>query len=109
ILTENDEKGDIFTIDFKNNVDRVNKIKFGGKGDYEDIVYTDTAVYMLVSTGAIVKVLTKDSSMTTTEYDLEKGGKNEFETMYLDKQTHSLIMLCKECSHEKDEIRVAYS
>jgi len=107
ILAENDEKGDIFTIDFKNKQDKVNKIKFGGKGDYEDIVYTDSAVYMLVSTGSIVKV-PKDSTKATTEFDFEKGGKNEFETLYLDEETHSLIMLCKECSHEKDEIRVAY-
>jgi uncharacterized protein YjiK len=107
ILAENDEKGDIFTIDFKNKQDRVNKIKFGGKGDYEDIVYTDSAVYMLVSSGSIVKV-PKDSTRATTEFDFEKGGKNEFETLYLDEESHSLIMLCKECSHEKDEIRVAY-
>jgi uncharacterized protein YjiK len=108
ILTENDEKGDIFTIDFANRQDKVGKIKFGGKGDYEDIVYTDTAVYMLISSGSIVKVNTVDSSMNTTQYDLP-GEKNEFETMYLDKANHSLVMLCKQCDHEKDEIRQAYN
>ncbi len=108
ILAENDEKGDIFTIDFKEKKDKLGKVKFGGKGDYEDIVYTDTAVYMLISSGTIVQVMTKDSSFATREFDLEKGGKNEFETMYLEPSTQSLILLCKECSHEKDEIRVAY-
>jgi uncharacterized protein YjiK len=107
-LSENDEKGDIFTIDFSDKRDQIGKIKFGGKDDYEDIVYTDSAVYMLVSEGKIVQVMTRDSSLTTTEFNLEKGGKNEFEAMYLDELTHSLILLCKECAHEKDEIRVAY-
>jgi uncharacterized protein YjiK len=108
ILGENDEKGDIFTFDFKNKNDNVGKIKFGGKGDYEDIVYTDSAIYMLVSSGSIIQVETKDSSFSTKEFTLE-GGKNEFETLYLDAEKKSLIMLCKECAHEKkNEVRVAY-
>lgn len=108
ILGENDEKGDIFTIDFKNKNDQVGKVKFGGKGDYEDIVYTDSAIYMLISSGTIVQVNTKDSSFSTQEFTLP-GDKNEFETMYLDKENKSLIILCKECSHEKKtEMRSAY-
>ena len=108
ILGENDEKGDIFTLDFKNKNDNIGKIRFGGKGDYEDIVYTDTAIYMLVSSGSIVQVKTSDSSFATQEFILDKEAKSEFETMYLDADGHSLILLCKECSHEKDEIRVAH-
>ncbi len=107
ILGENDEKGQIFTLDFANKKDEVGKIKFGGKGDYEDIVYTDTAIYMLVATGGIVQVDTRDSSFTTKEFTLNEE-KNEFETMYLDAASHSLILLCKQCDHEKDEIRNAY-
>lgn len=107
LLAENDEKGDIFTINFKSRNDKAGKTKFGGKEDYEDIVYTDSAIYMLVSSGTIVKVNTKDSSMTSTEYTLD-GEKNEFESMYLDKQSRSLILLCKDCHHEKDEVRNAY-
>src|SRR6185436_10033539 len=105
ILAENDEKGQIFTLDFTNKKDEIGKVKFGEKGDYEDIVYTDTAIYMLVATGGIVRVDTKDSSLITKEFILN-DEKNEFETMYLD--GHSLILLCKQCDHEKDEIRNAY-
>lgn len=107
ILAENDEKGQIFTLDFANKKDEIGKVKFGGKGDYEDIVYTDTAIYMLVATGGIVQVDTKDSSLTTKEFTLN-DEKNEFETMYLDAGGKSLILLCKQCDHEKDEIRNAY-
>lgn len=106
ILGENDEKGDIFTIDFKNKKDKVDKVKFGGKEDYEDIVYTDSAIYMLVSSGTIVQVMTKDSSFITKEFILDEK-KNEFESLYLDEEKKSLIMLCKQCNHEKDEIRNA--
>jgi uncharacterized protein YjiK len=108
ILGENDEKGEIFTFDFKNRNDKMGKVKFGGKGDYEDIVYTDSAVYMLISSGTIVQVKTKDGIVSTKEFTLDEG-KNEFETLYLDADRKSLIMLCKECSHEKkNEVRVAY-
>ncbi|MCX6317218.1 MAG: SdiA-regulated domain-containing protein [Bacteroidetes bacterium] len=108
ILGENDEKGDIFTIDFANKNDNAaGKIKFGGKSDYEDIVYTPDAVYMLVSTGEVVQVDTKDSTFSTQTYSLGIP-KNEFETMYLDGDGKSLILLCKDCHHEKDAIRAAY-
>ncbi|MDZ4793719.1 MAG: SdiA-regulated domain-containing protein [Bacteroidota bacterium] len=108
ILAENDEKGDIFMLDYKNKKDNEGKIKFGGKGDYEDIVYTDTAVYMLVSTGSVLQVKTNDSSFATREFILEKDGVNEFEAMYLDADGHSLILLCKDCDHEKNEFRMAH-
>ncbi len=109
LLAENDEKGNIFMVDFKNKKDDFKKIKFGGKEDYEDIVHTDTADYLLVSTGTILQVMIKDSLVSgTKEYSLGKKGKNEFETMYLDSTSHSLIMLCKQCAHEKETMRSAY-
>ena len=108
ILTENDEKGDIYAIDFKNKNDKVNKIKFGGKGDYEDIVYKNDIAYMLVSTGTVVEVSTTDTTVANKEYALERGGTNEFEAMYLDADGKSLILVCKQCSKEKDLVRQAY-
>lgn len=108
ILAENDEKGDIFTIDFLHKKDLVGKVKFGGKDDYEDIVYTENNVYMLISSGIIVQVATKDSSFTTAEFDLGLKGTNEFESMYLEADGRSLILLCKDCNKEKNKIRTAY-
>ncbi len=107
ILCENDEKGDIFIVDFKNKNDNDGKVKFGGKGDYEDIVHTDTAEYMLVSPGSVVKVSTKDSLFNTEEYILGPG-KYEFESMYMDADKKSLILLCKDCGGEKNKVRTAY-
>ena len=108
ILAENDEKGDIFLVDFKNKKDDFKKIKFGGKGDYEDIVHIKAADYLLVSPGSLVEVIIKDSTVVSSnEYDL--GLKNsEFETLYQDADDNSLILLCKQCDHEKDKVRNAY-
>jgi uncharacterized protein YjiK len=108
IVAENDEKGDIFLVDFKNKNDNAGKVKFGGKGDYEDVVHTDTAEYMLIAGGSVVQVMTKDSSFTTKEFTLDRGGNSEFESMYLGADGKSLVLLCKECSKEKDEVRTAY-
>ena len=108
ILSENDEKGSIFKVDFKNKQENVGKVKFGGKGDYEDIVRTDTTVYILVSTGGVVKVDTRDTAIATEEFTLGIEGTNEFEAMYTDADKKSIILLCKECDHEKDKIRAAY-
>jgi len=108
ILAENDEKGDIFMVDFANKVDNIGKVKFGGKGDYEDIVHTDTAEYMLVSTGSVIKVNSKDSTVATQQFDLVTDGTNEFEAMYLDADGKTIILLCKQCAHEKDKVRGAY-
>ncbi len=108
ILAENDEKGEVFTVDFKTKNSNVGKIKFGSKGDYEDIVYTDTALYMLISSGTILQVNIKDSSFSSTEFVLPVSGKNEFETMYMDTDNQSLILLCKECDGEKNKTRAAY-
>lgn len=109
MLAENDEKGDIFTVDFKNHNDKAGKEKFGGKGDYEDIVYKDSVIYMLISSGTIVKVKNTGGELTTEQFDLPAGGNNEFETMYYDEDRNALILLCKECSGEKKtEIRTAY-
>lgn len=110
ILAENDEKGRIITVDFKNRNDHVSEEKFGGKGDYEDIVYKDNVIYMLVSTGSVIKVTGDGGEVKTQQFDLPDQGNNEFETMYLDESRNSLILLCKECAHEKKtEVRSAYS
>lgn len=107
IVAHNDEKGEIFLVDFKNKSNDFEKVKFSGKSDYEDIVHTDSAEYLLISTGGIVKVVTEDSLMIPKEYTLPLEGKNEFETLYKDADG-SLVMLCKQCDHEKDKIRSAY-
>ncbi|MEJ0102538.1 MAG: hypothetical protein WDO19_08290 [Bacteroidota bacterium] len=111
ILGENDEQGKIFTIDpTKPGDTEYPSVRFGGKGDYEDIVVVDSTAYLLISDGEIVEVpgYTKGGEVTGTIVAQMGGKHNEFETLYFDKTVNSLIMVCKSCHHEKDEIRTAY-
>jgi uncharacterized protein YjiK len=107
ILAHNDEKGEMFTIDFKSKSTDYQKKKFAGKGDYEDIVYSDSATYILMSNGGVMEINSSDTNSGPKEFILPIEGKNEFETLYRDTDG-SLILLCKQCDHEKDKIRAAY-
>lgn len=110
MLANNDESGKIFVVNLRDMKDfDYRNVKFGEKNDYEDIVKVDSAIFILVSTGQIVEVTNykqEDSIQTKTVASLE--GKNEFETMYYDRDVHSLIMLCKSCHKEKDQVRTAF-
>jgi len=110
ILANNDESGRIFAIDPNVTVtNEYRNIKFGQKDDYEDIAKVDSAIYILVATGSIVKISNyqKDDSVQATEVG-KLPGENEFESLYYDKEVNSLVMLCKNCHKEKDRIRSAY-
>lgn len=110
MLANNDESGKIFVINLSDMKDfDYRNVKFGEKNDYEDIVKVDSAIYVLISTGQIVEVTNykqEDSIQTRTVASL--AGKNEFETMYYDPGVHSLVMLCKSCHKEKDQVRTAF-
>ena len=111
ILANNDESGRIFAINIMEpgNLDYTN-VKFGEKDDYEDIVKVDSAIYLLVATGKIVRVMNyQDETNIQAETVAELPGvENEFESLYYDKDINSLIMVCKDCHREKNKIRSAY-
>lgn len=111
ILGENDEQGKIFSIDpLKPDDTNYPSVKFGAKDDYEDIVVIDSTAYLLISDGEIVEVpgFSKAEEVSGTIVAQMGGKHNEFETLYYDKSVNGLVMLCKSCHHEKDEIRTAY-
>lgn len=111
ILGENDEQGKIFSIDpLKPDDTNYPSVKFGPKDDYEDIVVIDSTAYLLISDGEIVEVpgFSKAEEVAGSIVAQMGGKHNEFETLYYDKAVNSLVMLCKSCHHEKDEIRTAY-
>ena len=110
MIANNDESGKIFAINLKdrNNYDYRN-IKFGGKDDYEDIVKVEDTIFLLIATGSILKVTGYNADSTQSVVVATVPGKsNEFESMYYDKDIHSLVMLCKTCHKEKDQVRAAY-
>jgi hypothetical protein len=110
ILANNDEAGKIFAINpkDKNNYDYRN-VRFGKKDDYEDIVKVDSSIYVLISPGQLVEVKQYyDPENIQADVVADLPGKNEFESLYFDKSVNSIIMLCKDCHKEKDQVRSAY-
>jgi hypothetical protein len=111
MLANNDESGRIFAINLANLNDlEYRNVKFGEKGDYEDIVKVDSAIYLLLATGKIVKVTdfqNSDIVQSTVVAELP-GIENEFESIYYDKEANSLVMICKDCHKEKNKFRSAY-
>jgi SdiA-regulated len=111
MLAENDEAGKVFTINLKDKRDLVYPhFVFGEKNDYEDIVKVNTTLYLLISTGQIVEIpaYSRDGDAPGTIIATMAGKNNEFESMYYDKDVNSLILLCKSCHKEKDQVRTAY-
>lgn len=111
MLAQEDESGKIYTINLKDKKDfQYNPVKFGPKGDYEDIVKVNANVYLLVGDGRIYEVpdysIGKD--IPGTVIASLAGNENEFEAMYYDNEVSSLIVLCKSCHKEKNQIRTAY-
>lgn len=97
VFAISDEKGWLFKIFLSGNM-AIQKWKFAKKDDFEDMVLVDSTFYILKSTGDLVSLrfYTPDS-IILKQYPLPLQGKNEFEILYLDKEKHRLIMLCKKC------------
>lgn len=111
MLANNDESGRIFAINLANLNDlEYRNVKFGEKGDYEDIIKVDSAIYLLLATGKIVKVTGyhNDDAVQSTVVGELPGIENEFESLYYDKDVNSLVMICKDCHKEKNKFRSAY-
>lgn len=98
-IVNNDESGKLFFLDKESKIIK-REIRFGEKGDYEDVTLANGIIYILRSDGVITKIL-QDSTGKT--YGVEAGkleltGTNDFETMYYDGVRKALILICKNCS-----------
>jgi SdiA-regulated len=114
LLAENDEKGKIFRLTFEpgkpTDLTAYKHISFGEKGDYEDIVKTDSSVFILISNGKLVKMPYTPNLFDSIppENLYTNPVKGEFESVYYDAAANALITICKSCAHEKDRMRTAY-
>src|SRR5688572_25573456 len=111
MLANNDESGKIFRLNPSDKTDfTYPNVEFGEKDDYEDIVKVNESIYLLISTGKLVEVkgYHNNDSVSSSVVATVPGEDNEFETLYLDTTINSLIMLCKKCNKEKDQVRTAY-
>lgn len=101
VFAISDETGWLYKI-FPTRQVKVQKWKFGKNHDYEDLQLVDSIFYILSSTGDIVTIkFLPNDSMDVQQYKFPKEHKNEFETLYFDKATGLLNIICKNCKNEK--------
>ncbi len=96
ILCVQDEKGFVYVFDLKEQK-ITEKIKFGKKGDYEDIQLVDSTVYVLESNGILIKI--KNLLLENIEIERIETGlqtENNTEGLCYENKTKSLLIACKE-------------
>jgi hypothetical protein len=104
IAAINDERGDLYFVDLPSGTHT--STKFSGKGDYEELVKTDSAWFILESNGDLHEVAMNSDKHKKYKFDLEK--KIEFESMVWYHKQHKLVIISKEHRKRRDHI-VAYS
>ena len=109
IYAEQDEEGKVFVYDL--NDGSVRKIKFAGKGDYEDIQLLNNYIVMLRSDGALYTFPFNDMNAEETDNTKEfrhilPGG--EYEGLYADNPASKLYVLCKSCKEKQDKTTTVY-
>lgn len=106
VFAISDEKGILFKI--KPNIS-ISQWKFSSHGDFEDVTRIDSTIYVLKSNGDVFKVNYVDNELATETFPFEYGKGNEFEIIYLDKQSNKLILICKDCESDKKKSLTTYS
>ncbi len=100
VFAISDENGDVYKIPLKRPA-AFEHWEFSKNADYEDIVLKDSIFYILVSNGDIDRVSFRGSRAYTTKYNFftDKKKKNEFETIYLNKEKE-ITLICKDCEED---------
>ncbi len=93
-----DETGTLFKIPLKN-PKAFKKWEFDEGKDYEDIVYKDSAFYILNSNGNIFKLTFNGKDFVTRKFDFFTNDKaiNEFEILFENPKTNNFELVCKSC------------
>lgn len=105
ILAVQDEEGSVYIYKFGET--KPEKLKFGKKGDYEDLTVFRKRIYVLKSNGSITMInLKKEGDRQvvagTTVFDkiLPEG---EYEGLFGDERSGKLYALCKNCKYDKND------
>lgn len=96
-----DESGQIFQIDPKSGA-IIQKMKFGKKADFEDLVVIDGTAWILQSNGDIYRVTDPFGEGTeTTQFQFPTIGKRDMEAMLVSENGKAIWIFCKECKVDK--------
>ena len=97
--TINDEDGELFFVNLKN--DSIVKYRFKGRGDYEDLVKIDSTFFVLESNGSIVEILPPYDKRKTYKFE---GRHMEFESLVHFKKENKLVMITKDQKKKENGI-----
>lgn len=101
VFAISDASGSLYKVLLKKNL-AIKKWKFGKNADYEDLQLVDSTFYILSSSGNIVKLTFYSADSLNTEmFIFPDKAKNEFESLYYDKEAGTLNLMCKDCDADK--------
>jgi uncharacterized protein YjiK len=110
VFAISDGSGYLFKIHLGKNI-FTQRWKFDKTFDFEDLVYKDSAFYVLESNGDIhtLKFSPKGDTITTqtTLFAEDHKNKNDFESLYYDPVRKSFILICKDCQSDKKNVVTA--
>lgn len=96
-----DESAEIFRINPQTG-DIIQKMKFGKKADFEDLVVIDGTAWILQSNGDIYKVTDPfGTTSETTQFEFPNIGKRDMETLLASENKKALWIFCKDCEIDK--------
>jgi hypothetical protein len=99
---EQDEEGKLFYLHLGDK--KTSHVKFGKKGDYEDLAIVNEQVILLRSDGILfsfpfTEIHQEEATGVKEWNDLLPAG--EFEGLYADARDNRLYVLCKQCNNDK--------
>ncbi len=103
LYAQQDEDGKLFYL--KLGEKKVKSFKFSKRGDYEDVSIMNGQVFLLRSYGTLFSFPLSSSKQEEEESTVKQWEgllpDGEFEAMYADPASHSVYVLCKQCSQDK--------
>lgn len=112
VFAVSDGSGYLFKIHLGKNI-FTERWKFDKTFDFEDLVYKDSAFYVLESNGNIhtLKFSPKGDTIKTqtTLFVEDNKNKNDFESLYYDPKSKSFILICKNCHGDKKNVVTAWA
>lgn len=102
IYSIQDEEGKLFRQ--KWDVKEQKNMKFGSRGDYEDVSIFHDMVFVLKSNGALYSFPFSETIKNKSDQVKERKHlvpKAEYESLYADAATSKLYILCKNCPDDK--------
>ncbi|MFS8082037.1 MAG: SdiA-regulated domain-containing protein [Ginsengibacter sp.] len=101
VFAISDGSGNLYKIHLKKPFN-IEKWKFSGSHDYEDLFMLNDKFYILASNGDMTTL--KFSPLGDTVYRQKNKApwdNNEFETLFYDQQSQKFVMICKDCGEDK--------